>query len=100
MSEVQEGEVEEVDDQDELSDQEVTTDEEHHKSELEKIVEDEVASNSSSSLNFFGDLREEMPHIHDLEKEECEPVQRGDQWIEREWSLIMLILIPDSACLR
>jgi hypothetical protein len=73
MSEIQEGEIEEVGDQDQFSNQEESTDEEHHKSKLEKVVEDEMASNSSSCLNMFGFVREEMPYVDDLEEEEGEP---------------------------
>lgn len=58
MTEVKGGEVEEVDDQDDLRNQEMTTDEQHDECELEKVVENEVASDPSSSLNPFSGLGE------------------------------------------
>ena len=54
MTEVKRGKVEEVDDQNQFCEEEISTNEEHDKCELEKIVEDEVASNSCSGLNVFG----------------------------------------------
>lgn len=81
-----------------------------------------MTSNCSSSLNFCGDPREEVPQIPNLENEERKPtivslviskdsitaivrqevgvyipVQRGDHGVEREWGSIMVILAPDFA---
>jgi len=96
MSEVQSAEVEEVDDQDDLSDEEMSSDEEHDEGELEKVVEDEVASNTSCSLYFLHVLREEVPQVNNLEEEEGQPVKRGHQGIEREGSRETRVLSPDG----
>lgn len=66
MTEVKEGKIEEVDDQDNLSPDEMGSDEEHDKGKLEEIVENEVRSNSCSCLNMCTLVREEVPHITDL----------------------------------
>jgi hypothetical protein len=40
---------------------------------LKQVVEDEVASDSSGSLDMFAFVGEEVPHVYDLKEEECEP---------------------------
>lgn len=73
MAEVEGGEVEEVDDQNDLSNDEMSTNEQHDEGKLEKIVENEMTSNSRSSLDLLSGLREQMPQVGDLEQEEGEP---------------------------
>jgi hypothetical protein len=46
---------------------------------LEKVVEDEVASNSSGSLDMFAFVGEEVPQVCNLEEEEGEPETSGRQ---------------------
>jgi len=96
MSKVQRREVEEVDNQDQLCDHEMAADEQHDECELKEVVEDKVTSNSSGSLNLCGGLGEEVPHVYNLEEEESKPIQRGNQGIEREWSLVVLVLSPNG----
>ena len=51
----------------------MATDEEHDPGELQKIVEDEVASYAGGSLDVITVLREEVPHVADLGEEESKP---------------------------
>lgn len=53
MAEIEGGQVEEVDDQDNLSPGEVSSDEEHDEGKMQKVVKDEVASHTSSGLDIF-----------------------------------------------
>jgi hypothetical protein len=53
VAEIEERQVEEVDDQDELSPSKVASDEEHNESKLQEVVENEVASYTSSSLDIL-----------------------------------------------
>lgn len=73
VAEVEEGEVEEVDDQDDLGPDEVAADEEHDPGELEEVVEDEVASDGGCGLDVVAVLGEEVPQVGDLGEEEGEP---------------------------
>jgi hypothetical protein len=57
VAEVKRRQVEEVDDQDDLSPDEVSADEKHHEGKLQEVVEDEVASNPSGSLDMFALIR-------------------------------------------
>lgn len=51
MTEVERRQVEEIDYQENLGPEEVAADEQHDESKVEEIVEDEMASNSSCSLD-------------------------------------------------
>jgi hypothetical protein len=79
MAEVEEGEIEEVHNQDHLGPNEVPTDEEHNECKLEKVVEDEVTSNSSGSLDMFAFVGEEVPQVCNLKEEEGEPGRLAKQ---------------------
>jgi hypothetical protein len=57
----------------------VAANKEHDECELEKVVEDEVASNSSGSLDMFAFVGEEVPQVCNLEEEEGEPETSGRQ---------------------
>lgn len=74
MAEVQRREVDEVHDQQKLSPPKMTADEEHYEGKCEEVVEDEVRSDRSSSLDIMGIGREHMPLVSDLEDEENNPV--------------------------
>lgn len=73
MTEIKEGKIEEVNDQNDLRPDEMGSDEEHDKSKLQEIVEYEVRSNSCCSVNMGSLVREEVPHVTDLEEEEYNP---------------------------
>lgn len=51
MAEVERGQVDEVENENDLSPVEVRADKQHDKSEVEEVVEDEVASNAGSSVD-------------------------------------------------
>jgi len=95
MTEVQEGQIEEVDDQDDLSPDEVSSNEEHDECELEKVIEDEVGTNSSSSLDMSSGIGKEVPHVCDLEEKQSEPVERQDDLVQEERSQVGIILKED-----
>jgi hypothetical protein len=74
MTEVKRGKVKEVDDEDELSPDEVGSDEEHDESELEEVVHDEMASNTCGGIDVVSVGGEEVCNIANLEDEEDDPV--------------------------
>ncbi len=51
-------------------------DEEHNEGELQKVVENEVASYSSGSIDIFGITGKQSPDITDLKDEENDPIYR------------------------
>ena len=73
VAEVQGGEVDEVENQDNLSPVEVGADKEHDESEVEEVVEDEVASDAGGSMNDVRVAREEVTNVTGLENEEDNP---------------------------
>ena len=73
MTEVEGGQVEEVDNQKDLGPNEVGANEEHNKAEMQEVVENEVASNTSSSVDVGIVIREEVPCVTDLKEKEGEP---------------------------
>jgi hypothetical protein len=79
VAEVQESEIEKVHNQDHLSPPEVSTNKEHDECELEKVVKDKVTSNSCCGLDMFTLVREKVPQVYDLEKEEGEPGRLAKQ---------------------
>lgn len=64
------GEVEEVDDQDDLSPAEVSTGEEHDEGEVEEVVQDEVRPYSGGSVDLFEVAGEEVEDITNLQDEQ------------------------------
>jgi hypothetical protein len=74
VTEIQGRQVEEVDNQEHLSPVEMSSNEEHNEAELKEVVENEVASHACSGMDMVGVIREEMPHVSDLEEEESKPV--------------------------
>lgn len=75
VAEVENGQVEEVDDQNNLRPDEVTANEEHDPSELQEVVEDEMAPDSSGCLDMVAVLGEEVPDVAELGDEEEEPAK-------------------------
>jgi hypothetical protein len=73
VAEIKSGQVEEVDDQDDLGPDKMPANEEHDEGKLQEVIEDEVAANTSSSLDMFTTLREEVPQVGDLKEEDREP---------------------------
>lgn len=73
MAQVEEGKIAKVQDGNDLSPDEMRTDEEHDKSELEEIVQDEVTSDAGSGVDIFGFGGEDVPEVADLEHEEDNP---------------------------
>lgn len=57
----------------------MSTNKEHNECELEKVVEDEVTSNSCCSLDMFAFVGEEVPQVCNLEEEEGEPGRLAEQ---------------------
>lgn len=53
VAEIEEGQIEEVDDQKNLSPSEVSAGKEHDEAKLQEVVEDEVASYAGRSLNIL-----------------------------------------------
>lgn len=76
VAEVERREVDEVDDEDELSPVEVGADEEHDKGKVQEVVEDEVAADAGGGVDGVGVLGEEVGDVAKLEDEEADPGER------------------------
>jgi len=96
MAEIKGRQVEEVDDQDNLSPDEVPTDEEHNECEVEQVVEDEVASDTCCGVHVVGIFGEKVPDISDLEDEEKNPVDGGNDNVQGERSSVNSVYIPNG----
>jgi len=116
VAEIEGRQVEEIDDQDHLSPDEVGANKQHDECKLQQVVENEMTADTSSSLNVVIVIREEVPHVPNLEDEEnkpgkklgkfstfygfCIPVEGGDQSIESERAPIMqTVVAPDGVVL-
>ena len=77
VAEIQRRQVEEVDDEDQLSPGEVRADEEHDEGEVQQVVEDEVAANGAGRVHRLDVAREEADEIAALEDEEDDPDEGG-----------------------
>lgn len=73
VEEVQVGEVEQVDDLDDLGPDEVGAHEEHDEGEVQEVVEDEVAADVGGGGDVGGVLGEEVADVADLEEEDDDP---------------------------
>jgi len=96
VAEIKGGQVEEVDNQDDLGPDKMPADEEHDKRKLQEVIEDEVASNPSSRLNMVTVLREEVPQVSDLKEEDSEPVERGNESVQSKACWVSCIMSPDG----
>lgn len=76
VAEVERAEVDEVDDEDQLSPVEVGADKEHDKGEVEEVVKNEVASNAGGSIDVVRVAGEEVGNVASLQDEENDP----DAW--------------------
>lgn len=75
MAEVQGRQVDEVDDQHNLSPREVTSDKQHDEGEVEEVVEDEVATDSAGRVLLGNIAGEQMADVAGLQNEQDEPRQ-------------------------
>jgi hypothetical protein len=73
VAEVEGSEVNKVEDQDDLRPHSVPVNEEQHPNEVEQVVDDEMAPNSTRRIDAFDRRREEVGNIAELEDEEGEP---------------------------
>jgi len=74
----------------------MATDEEHDEGELKEVVKDEVTSNGGGCLDMFRFVREEVPHIGNLEEEESEPVERSNDRVQGKRRVaVSIVLAPD-----
>ena len=82
VAEVERAEVDEVQDEENLSPGKVGSSKEHDKGEVEEVVHDEVASTAGSSVADVGVAREEVTDITTLKDEENNPkhVSKGTVW--------------------
>jgi len=96
VAEIEGRQVDKVDDQDELSPKELGADKEHDKSELQEVVENKVASNTSSCIDIVGVGGKQVPDITDLEKEKGDPIEGGDDRVQSEGCRVDTILSPDT----
>ena len=83
VAEVRSREVEEVEDKKYLSPPEVGANEEQDESEVEEVVQDEVASHAGRSLNVCIIVGEEVPDITELEEVENGPAEISTLVISR-----------------
>lgn len=90
----------------------MSADEEHHEGKLQEVVEDEVASNPSGSLDMFTLIRKQMPEVGDLKQEEGKPgnsqralrgfedrllpIERSDEGIQGKRSWESCIVSPNG----
>jgi len=95
VPEVEGGQIEEVDNEDQLSPNIVTTNEQHDEGKEQEVADDEVASYTGGSVDIVGIGGEEGPDISDLKNEENNPVNGGDDGVLSERSVIQLVDSPD-----
>lgn len=74
VTEVEGGEVDEVDDDNHLGPVEVGAHKEHDKGKVQEVVENEVATNTGGSVSDFGLGREQVANVSYLQDEEDDPV--------------------------
>lgn len=117
VTEVDRGQVEEVEHEHKLGGPEMGADPEQQEGRLEYIVDNEVASDVGSSSNPLGVIGKEMPDVADLKDKErnptsvsfscgdpfrtCSlhpdsPVDISNEGIQGEWSAMMPVLAPDG----
>jgi len=70
--------------------------EEHDECKLEEVVENEMAPNTSGSLDIIIIVGEKVPDVSDLKEEENEPVDRGNHGIQCERCWVGFVLSPDG----
>lgn len=75
VAKVEAGQVEEVDDEDKLSEDEVRTDKQHDPCEQKEVRQNKVTSNSGSSVPFLFFVRKESQDVVDLTDEDDQPIE-------------------------
>jgi len=96
VAEIKGGQVDKVDDQDEFSPIELGIDKEQDESELQEVVENKVASNTSSCVDIVGVGGKQVPDITDLQKEKGDPIEGGDDGVQSEGCRMDTVLFPDG----
>lgn len=96
VAEVQRGEVDEVDDEDELCPDEVTSYKQHHEGEVKKVVENEVAAARASCVLLLHVGREEVSNIAKLGDEQNDPVDVHKHYVQCESGGIQVILAANG----
>lgn len=74
VAEVERGQVEEVDNDQNLGPSKVASHEEHDESEMEQVVEDEVASHGASSVQLLDVAGEQVEDVATLQDEQHNPI--------------------------
>lgn len=74
VAEVKRGQVDEVEDDEQLGPAEERADEDHDEGEVEEVVDDEVAPHGARRVHAFHVAREEVGDVSSLKDEEDEPV--------------------------
>jgi hypothetical protein len=73
VAEVEGGKLEEIDNQNDLREDEVSADEQHDECELKEIVEDKMTSDTSGGLDIGFFRGEQVPQVADLHEENDKP---------------------------
>lgn len=79
MTESQGRQVEEVNEKDELGPDEVAAGEEHHEGKLKQIVEDEMGTASTRSVDLLNIAREEVEDVSKLQNEQDDAGSPGQR---------------------
>lgn len=94
MPEIERGEVEEVDDQHELGNPEMSVHPEHDEAKVEQVVCNKVGTDIGSGVDILA--RVEMVHVGNLKSNQDDPVDVDDDMIQRERGWVEIILAPDG----
>lgn len=100
VAEVERGEVEEVENDNDLGPGKVRADKEHDKGKVEEVVEDEVATDAGGGVRRLGRLGEEVTNVAGLQHEENDPVDGGDDRVHGEGRRVQVVLVPDALANR
>lgn len=74
VAEIKRWEVEEIENENELSPMEVGANEEHDKGKVEEVVHDKVTTDAGSGIDGVGIAGEEVSNIAKLQDEENDPI--------------------------
>jgi len=99
VAEVQRGQVDKVEDQDKLGKAEEGAHEQHDPSEMQQVVEDEVAADGAGLVDATSGVGEEVRDIDGLENEHDEPVDGGNDVVHAERREVVVILSPDRTAM-
>lgn len=99
MAEVRAGQVEEVDNQQQLSPPEVAPHPEVNKPKQQQIMRNKMAPHITRSGNIRLVARIQMPRIPDLQNIKHDPVDTGDNTVHGEGSVVVVVLAPDGVAM-